>query len=265
LSQKSIHSARKSNDDEVLAKEGEMNSILELPSRTLPVRAWAAWKARGSRYALHKILRRTLTGRPALKRRFLYRDPQEYWTLRGGYDYFREQEGQPNRTLRARWIAERIASYGPSSILEIGCGYGKVIAELRKLLPAATIVGLDFSKTQLEQAWDYLGPSSNVSLILGSGEHLPFPDRSFDLVMTSAVILHNPPPAAERIRREVIRVARFQAAHNEETNTSYNRYGYDTAAWYRERQIRLIESRPIPMDPDPTTSQFCVAEFGNDR
>jgi ubiquinone/menaquinone biosynthesis C-methylase UbiE len=210
-------------------------------------------------------LRRTLRGRPELKRRWLYGDPREYWTLRGGYDYFREQEGQPNRSLRARWIAERIASYRPSSILEIGCGYGKVIAELRELLPTATIVGIDFSKTQLEQAREYLGPSTDVALMLGSGEFLPFSDRAFDLVMTSAVILHNPPPAAERIRHEVIRVARFHAAHNEETNTSYNRYGYNTAEWYRERQVRVIESQPIPLDPDPITSQFCVAEFGNVR
>jgi hypothetical protein len=79
------------------------------------------------------------------------------------------------------------------------------------------------------------------------------------MVLTSAVILHNPPAAAEAIRREVLRVARRFTVHNEETNVSYNRYGYDTAAWYRERGIALAESGPIPMGPDQAASQFCVA------
>jgi hypothetical protein len=61
------------------------------------------------------------------------------------------------------------------------------------------------------------------------------------------------------MRREVVRVARRFAAHNEETDLSYNRYGYDTAAWYREQGIALVESGPIPMDLDPDASQFCVA------
>ena len=69
------------------------------------------------------------------------------------------------------------------------------------------------------------------------------------MVVTSAVILHNPPAVAEAIRREVLRVARRFAAHNEETDVSYNRYGYDTAAWYRARGIALAESGPIPDGP----------------
>jgi hypothetical protein len=81
------------------------------------------------------------------------------------------------------------------------------------------------------------------------------------MVVTSAVIMHNPPKAAEQIRREVLRVARRFAAHNEETSRSYNRYGYDTAAWYHSHGIVLTESASIPVDPDPATSQFCVAKL----
>ncbi len=96
---------------------------------------------------------------------------------------------------------------------------------------------------------------------MSRGEHLPFPDNSFDLVVTSAVILHNPPAVAERIRREIVRVARRFTAHNEETNLSYNRYGYDTVAWYRHERMTLVESGPIPMDPDSAASQFCVVQI----
>jgi hypothetical protein len=91
---------------------------------SLPVRAWRAFRTRGPQYAWHKLLRRALRPWPAWKRRLVYADPRLYWTLRGGPDYFREQEGQLARSLRAEWLADRIAAYQPKSVLEIGCGYG---------------------------------------------------------------------------------------------------------------------------------------------
>jgi SAM-dependent methyltransferase len=234
------------------------------PQPPLPVRAWNALRSRGPRYAWHKILRRSLGRWPSWKRRWLYGDPRLYWTLRGGEDYFREQEGQEARTLRADWMADRLAAYRPTSILEIGCGYGKLLRALRLRLEIP-LVGVDFSRTQLSHARRFLEDLSDVEIVLASGERLPFPDGAFDMVVTSAVILHNLPEAAERIRREVLRVARRHAAHNEETGVSYNRFGYDTTAWYRTRGIALAESGPIPMDPDPLTSQFCVARLFSGR
>jgi SAM-dependent methyltransferase len=224
----------------------------------LPLRAWKALRSRGAGYAWHKFLRRSLSDWPAWKRRILYADPHKYWTLRGGDDYFREQEGQTARSLRALWLADRLAIYRPTSVLEVGCGYGKVLGELRRRLDIP-LVGIDFSRTQLDQARRFLGDDGSIDLLLCRGERLPFADHSFDMVVTSAVILHNPPAIADRIRREVIRVTRRFAAHNEETNLSYNRYGYDTASWYRRHGIVLAESGPIPMDPDQSASQFCVA------
>ena len=230
----------------------------------LPVRAWAAWRRRGAKYAWHKALRRSLGRWPGWKRRLLYADPREYWTLRGGDEYFREQEGQPARTERSRWLAERVAAYRPTSVLEIGCGYGKQILAIRRHLDVP-VVGLDFSPSQLGLAKAYLDGLDRVDLVLGSGLTLPFPDRSFDLVLTSAVILHNPPQAAEAIRREVLRVARRFAAHNEDTDVTYNRYGYDTAAWYRAAGIPVAEAGPIPTEPPGSPTQFCVAEVGRWR
>jgi SAM-dependent methyltransferase len=226
----------------------------------LPVRAWLAWRRRGVRYAWHKAMRHTPGHWTNLKRRMVYAEPRAYWTLRGGDDYFWEQEGQPERTARAEWIADRIASYRPDSILEVGCGYGKQLRTLRERLgPEVRLVGVDFSPTQLTRACEYLAGLKGIALMLASGTHLPFVDGGFDLVLTSAVLMHNPPPAAEQIRCEVIRIARRFAVHNEDTDVSYNRYGYDTAAWYRAAGITLAESGPIPIVRSPASTQFCVA------
>jgi SAM-dependent methyltransferase len=201
-------------------------------------------------------MRRALGRWPEWKRRLVYADPRDYWTLRGGFDYFREQEGQAARTERAAWLANEIARLRPESILEVGCGYGKQLHALRQHLDVP-MTGVDFSPTQLARAREYLHSLSAIELVLGSGQRLPFADRSFDLVLTSAVILHNPPAAAERIRCEVVRVARRFVAHNEDTDVTYNRFGYDTAAWYRARGLQVLDCRPIPCEP--AHSQFCVA------
>jgi SAM-dependent methyltransferase len=223
----------------------------------LPIRAWNALRERGLRYAWHKATRRALGRWPGWKRRIVYADPRDYWTLRGGIDYFREQEGQAERTQRLDWVARRIARYRPTSILEVGCGYGKLIRALRGHTEAP-IVGVDFSPSQLAMSRVYLDGVDGVEIALASASRLPFADRSFDLVVTSAVILHNPPAVAEAIRREVIRVSSRLTAHNEDVDVTYNRYGYDTAAWYRGEGIPLLEIGPIPSAP--YESQFCVAE-----
>jgi SAM-dependent methyltransferase len=233
-------------------------ALLARARPSLPNRALKALQSRGFEYVWHKTLRRSLSRWPSWKRRLLYADPRRYWTLRGGDDYFREQEGQQSRVRRAEWVAQRLASYQPKSILEIGCGYGRILHELAARVDVP-LTGIDFSPTQLEAARRFLAPDSGIALALARGERLPFPDRSFDMVLTSAVILHNPPAAAQAIRQEVLRVARRFAAHNEETDRSYNRYGYDTAAWYSARRIELSESGPIPVDRDQGASQFCVA------
>ncbi len=208
----------------------------------------------------HKALRRLLAPWPDLKRRWVYADPRDYWTLRGGDDYFQEQEDHPTRGERSEWLASRVARYRPTSILEIGCGYGKQLGALRRRLDVP-LTGLDFSPTQLGRARRYLSGLTKIELVLGSGARLPFPDQSFDMVLTSAVILHNPPATAEWMRREVVRVARRWAAHNEDTDVSYNRFGYDTAAWYTILDLPLAESGFIPVEDDPSSTQFCVAEL----
>jgi hypothetical protein len=132
------------------------------------------------------------------------------------------------------------------------------------------ITGLDFSPSQLGLAQEHLNSDPNVFLIQGSGDRLPFPDQSFDLVLTSAVILHNPPEIAEAMRRELLRVARHWCVHNEDTDTTYNRFGYDTAAWYQKRGLNLVEAAPIPPEVfvgsddaagESARSQFCLVRL----
>ena len=227
-------------------------------------RALDAYRRGGFGYLFYKVLKRTLQDRPILGRHLLYRSPRWYWEQRGGSDYFLEQEAQPDRTARSQFIVAEIARYEPASLLEVGCGYGKQLASLREFIDAP-LVGVDWSGSQLELARNFLRSHANIKLVRGDGARLPFTDKSFDVVLTSAVILHNPPAVAESMRREICRVGRRLAVHNEDTNTSFSRFGYDTAASYRRTGYRVIECRPIPVAARPEETQFCVVDVRSGR
>lgn len=251
----------------LLAAEG----IPERNQKTLIKKVLAAYRYGGFHYVWHKSMRRGLEKWPSLKRRAIYSDPRDYWTLRGGMEYLTEQEGQPARTQRSLWLAGKVASCQPLSILEVGCGYGKQIKNIRALISNdVSITGVDYSPSQLSLAEKHLADQKNIRLARASGERLPFADETFDLVLTSAVILHNPPHIAEKIRQEILRVTKKWCLHNEDTDITYNRYGYDTAEWYRNRGIAVVESGPIPADvfqrsDDPVgeslRSQFCMVKL----
>lgn len=232
-------------------------------------RAIECYRRGGTSYLWHKSMRRMLDNASPLKRRLLYSDPRDYWTLRGGPEYMAEQEGQPARTARSRWLSERVAACSPESVLEVGCGYGKQLEAIRAAVgDDIPLTGIDFSPSQLDLASARLEHVDHLTLVLGDGQRLPFSDGSFDLVLTSAVILHNEPEIADRIRAEIVRVSRRWCVHNEDTDETYNRFGYDTAAWYRDRGLEVVESGPIPVtvfsgsdDPqgESARSQFCLA------
>lgn len=91
-----------------------------------------------------------------------------------------------------RWrpVAEAMAAhYGLKSgsrVLDVGCGKAFLLHELTQAVPGLDVVGLDASRYALEHAKDEVRPH----LIAGTADRLPFPDRSFDLVI-SITTLHN--------------------------------------------------------------------------
>ncbi len=116
----------------------------------------------------------------------------------GGYQY------------DGRWkaVAERMKDYYKLSdhcaILDIGCAKGFLLHDFKELMPNCTIAGIDVS----QYAIDHAMPSVKPYLKAASAEKLPYPDKSFDLVI-SINSIHNLP--LERLKtalKEVERVSR---------------------------------------------------------
>jgi len=90
-------------------------------------------------------------------------------------------------------------------ILEIGCGLGVNAIILAQ--EGAKVTGLDLSSRRLEAVSEIITENeiNGINLVCGSGEALPFPDESFDIVYTNAVMIHMDKQKAIREIRRVLR------------------------------------------------------------
>lgn len=110
------------------------------------------------------------------------------------YDYWDgdRKTGYGGMRYDGRWrvVAEAMAKhYGlkaGSRVLDVGCGKGFLLYEFTQVVPDIEICGLDVSTYAIENA----KPEVKSSLQAGHAKKLPFPDKSFDLVV-SINTLHN--------------------------------------------------------------------------
>ena len=83
-------------------------------------------------------------------------------------------------------------NYPVKSILELGCGTGRLTRLLLQLYPACKIVAIDISKEMISQTRRCLPAKSDVELIVGDAEVLvakkAICSRQFDLVISNATV-----------------------------------------------------------------------------
>lgn len=111
---------------------------------------------------------------------------QDYWDgdRRYGYGGYRYD---------GRWqiVAKKLIEiYGlgeEAKILDVGCGKGFLLFELKKLLPKAKVVGLDLSSYAVDNAKEEL---RGCLMVHRAQDAYPFSDKEFDLVI-SITTLHN--------------------------------------------------------------------------
>lgn len=92
-------------------------------------------------------------------------------------------------------------------VLDVGCGAGvDVLAAARFAGPQGSVAGLEFSPHMLDRAEANLRltATENATLRQGGAESLPFPDASFDLIISNGV--YNLVPDKPRALAEAFRV-----------------------------------------------------------
>lgn len=91
------------------------------------------------------------------------------------------------------------------SVLEVGCNVGANLRWLQELLDPACVFGVDVNREALACVRrTYV----HVNAVTASARQLPFRDRSFDLVFTTGVLIHVPPPVLPLAMAEIVRCSR---------------------------------------------------------
>lgn len=112
-----------------------------------------------------------------------------------------------------RWkaVAQKMKDYyrlaEDCAILDVGCAKGFLLHDFKELMPNCTIAGIDVSDYAIDNAM----PSVKPYLKVASAERLPYPDKSFDLVI-SINSIHNLP--LERLKTALKEVERLSRGHS---------------------------------------------------
>jgi ubiquinone/menaquinone biosynthesis C-methylase UbiE len=114
----------------------------------------------------------------------------------------------PMRRTALRPIAEfmRGCDQRQLTLLDIGCGTGRFLRQLRLAYPAMGLKGLDLSRAYLDEARRHLEGLRSAELIQAAGEKVPLPDASADIVTCIFLYHELPSDVRKQATTEIARV-----------------------------------------------------------
>ena len=136
-------------------------------------------------------------------------NPREYWLARG--KVYKEQfKYDPEKQLQEEVLLDYLKAMPPfQTVLEIGCGFGRISNLLLSNLPAIQeYVAMDMSPDQLENAKSFV-KSDKIQFIESDIQSLRL-DKKYDLVVAVSVLLHILPSEIDQV---VAKLVSFSKRH----------------------------------------------------
>lgn len=117
----------------------------------------------------------------------------------GGFSYSPRFWQPVIPTLREYFCLDRNIS-----LLDVGCGKGFMLHDLAELIPGIELKGIDISEYAIENTIEDMKSHTMVA----NAKKLPFPDKSFDVVISVNTIHNLERPECFRALQEIERVSR---------------------------------------------------------
>jgi ubiquinone/menaquinone biosynthesis C-methylase UbiE len=92
------------------------------------------------------------------------------------------------------------------ALLDVGCGTGRFLRQVRMAYPALNLRGLDLSRAYLAEAHRFLAGLRTVELIEAAAETMPLADASQDIVASIFLYHELPREVRRRVTAEIARV-----------------------------------------------------------
>ncbi|RJP32520.1 MAG: class I SAM-dependent methyltransferase [Actinobacteria bacterium] len=124
--------------------------------------------------------------------------------LAGRFDEAFFADPMYSRMLAA--MVERVPDREGIRALDLGCGTGNLIALLLERSPSMRITGVDPSAGMREVSAERFRDRPDVKITAGDALDIPFPDASFNLLVSSLALHHVPPDLKPSCAQELARV-----------------------------------------------------------
>lgn len=129
-----------------------------------------------------------------------------------GFKYFDgdRKYGYGGYYYDGRWkaVAKRMRDYyaltAGDAVLDIGCAKGFLLHDLKELIPGLPVAGVDISEYAIANTMEDIKPFCQVA----NAASLPFPDKSFDLVISINTVHNLDRDGCKKAIQEMERVSR---------------------------------------------------------
>lgn len=91
-------------------------------------------------------------------------------------------------------------------LLDVACGTGRFLRDVRLTWPALQLSGIDLSEPYVAEAQRHMRGLRRADIRTGNAEHLPFGDATQDVVTTIFLFHELPPDVRRRVAAEMARV-----------------------------------------------------------
>lgn len=91
------------------------------------------------------------------------------------------------------------------TLAEVGCNSGPNLEAIRRRFPITHLAGIDINKKAIKEGRI---KNPDISLLVAKVDKLPWPDKSFDVVLADAVLMYIGPDKIDKAIKEMVRVAR---------------------------------------------------------
>jgi len=175
-------------------------------------------------------------------------NPEEYWRERGKIYQSTFQYTDTFR-LQERFLLDALRKLSFSSVLEVGCGFGRITKLLLQSHNIREYTAVDLSHDQIENAKKYVNDQEKVNFVISDIQSFNS-DKKFDLVLAAEVLLHIKPEEIGAIVGKLLSFTNHYFVHvdwsedrHKLTEVNSHNFMHDYDKIYNEAGVRFLKQK----------------------